>query len=90
MESKLGISKKDKMCRKNIPLFFKNTSRGIFKNVQCFFENIKCFFENNGYSKFPLRKVFLIDIIYIFIRMFFYKFKAILYTSQPFHQPSQF
>ena len=85
------------MCRKNIPLFFKNTSRGIFenvqcffKNVQCFFENIKCFFENNGYSKFPLRKAFLIDIIYIFIRMFFYKFKAILYTSQPFHQPTQF
>ena len=85
------------MCRKNIPLFLKihheeflKTSNVFSKTSNVFLKTSNVFFENNGYSKFPLRKVFLIDIIYIFIRMFFYKFKAILYTSQPFHQPSQF
>ena len=33
---------------KNIPLFLKKTSRGIFENVQCFFKNVQCFFKNNG------------------------------------------
>ena len=37
---------KDKGVEKNIPLFFKKTSRGIFENIKYFFKNVQCFFEN--------------------------------------------
>ena len=35
-----------KCAGKTYRCFFKNTSRGIFENVQCFFKNVQCFFEN--------------------------------------------
>ena len=69
---------------------FLKTSNVFSKTSNVFLKTSNVFFENNGYSKFPLR-IFHIELLFTLLSgRFFYRFKAILYASQPFHQPSQF
>ena len=79
-----------KCAGKTYRYFLKIHHEEFLKTSNVFSKTSNVFFENNGYSKFPLR-IFHIELLFTLLSgRFFYRFKAILYASQPFHQPSQF